>query len=171
MIKLNKREKRMLQGLGGVAILIIAYFLVIMPIMSFRSSIQKKFESNMSRLNRLDTIYSEYQEVKDKITRYRGQLVNTQGTTTLIEENAKALNILKNKVYTRDMPSNLQDKYKKISTDVKFEGIDIKSALDFIYKMENSGRLIRVSYLRINQALKGRNMYDVTIKFDTLASQ
>ncbi len=160
----------MLQALiavGGTAIL---YFLIIAPIVSFRSHMQKEFDSNMDKLNKLDTIHEEYRDARDQVARYRSQLMSGQGTTSQIEETAKSLNILRNKVYTRDMPSNIQDKYKKISTDVKFEGVDIKSMIEFIYRMENSGKLTKVSYIRINQALKGRNMYDVTLKLDTLSA-
>ena len=54
---------------------------------------------------------------------------------------------------------------------MRFEGVDINSILNFIYKMENSGMLIQISYLRINQTIKGRNTYDVTMTFNSITSQ
>jgi len=37
--------------------------------------------------------------------------------------------------------------------------------------MENSGVLVKISYLRINQAFKGRDTYDVTLKFDSVSKE
>lgn len=157
--------------LGVVLGIVVIYFLIISPIMSLRESINKKYETNMTRLNTLDKINDQYRETQEKITQYNSQLNNTRGITSLIEENAQALNIIKNKTYTRDRPTITQGKYKKISADVRFEGVDINSILNFIYKMENSGLLIKISYLRINQTIKGRNTYDVTLTFNSVTSQ
>src|SRR3990172_533682 len=171
MIELNKREKRLLQLLAVMGGMLLVYLLVISPILSLRENINKEFESNMPRVNSLDKIYEQYREVKDKISQYNAQLNNTRGITSLIEENAQSLNIIKNKSYTRDRPTISQGKFKKISADVRFEGVDINSIMNFIYKMENSGMLMKISYLRINQTIKGRNTYDVTITFNSVSSQ
>jgi hypothetical protein len=171
MKELNKREKRLLVALGVLVGVLAVYFLIITPIMSLRESINNEFESNMTKLNKLDKIYEQYRDVKQQISLYSTQLNNTRGVTSLIEENAQSLNIIKNKTYTRDRPTITQGKYKKISADVRFEGVDINSILNFIYKMENSGMLIRISYLRINQTIKGRNTYDVTLTFNSVTSQ
>jgi type II secretory pathway component PulM len=171
MVELNKREKRLIQILAVVFGILIVYFIIISPIMSLRESINNEYETNMSKLNTLDKIYEEYRDVKDKISQYNTQLNNTKGLTSMIEENAQNLNIIRNKTYTRDRPTVTQGKYKKISADVRFEGVDINSIMSFIYKMENSGMLVTISYLRINQTIKGRNTYDVTITFNSVTSQ
>lgn len=171
MIELNKREKRLLQVLGVVFGILAFYFLIISPILSIRESINSEYETNMSKLNALDKVYEDYRDVRDKISQYNSQLNNTKGLTSMIEENAQNLNIIRNKTYTRDRPTVSQGKYKKISADVRFEGVDINSILNFIYRMENSGMLISISYLRINQTIKGRNTYDVTITFNSVTLQ
>ena len=171
MIELNKREKRLLQLLALLVGVLLVYFLIISPILSLRESINSEYESNMAKLNPLDKLYEQYRDIRQKISQYNAQLNNTRGITSLIEENAQSLNIIKNKTYTRDRPTITQGKYKKISADVRFEGVDINSIMNFIYKMENSGMLMKISYLRINQTIKGRNTYDVTITFNSVLSQ
>ncbi len=171
MIELNKREKRLLQILAVIIGIVAFFFLIISPIISLRESINKEYELNMSKLTTLDKIYDQYRESRDRISQYNSQLNNTKGLTSMIEENAQSLNIIRNKTYTRDRPTVTQGKYKKISADVRFEGVDINSILNFIYRMENSGMLIKISYLRINQTIKGRNTYDVTITFNSLTTQ
>ncbi len=171
MIEINKREKRLLQILGALIGVVAFFFLIVTPLMSLRESINKEYESNMSRLARLDKIYDQYRETHDRISQYNAQLNNTKGLTSMIEENAQSLNIIKNKTYTRDRPTVAQGKYIKISADVMFEGVDINSILNFIYRMENSGMLIKISYLRINQTIKGRNTYDVTLTFNSISTK
>ncbi|MBN2160062.1 MAG: type II secretion system protein M [Spirochaetes bacterium] len=171
MIELNKREKRLLIALGLLIGVLALYFLIVMPIMSLRESINDEYEANMTKLSTLEKIHEQYRDVKQKVSLYSSQLNNTRGITSLIEENAQSLNIISNKTYTRDRPTITVGKYKKLSADVRFEGVDINSILNFIYKMENSGMLIRISYLRINQTIKGRNTYDVTLTFNSVTSQ
>jgi len=167
MINLSQREKKLLQMLGVFVGELVLYFFIITPVIDFKSNIDDEYILNQKRLSRLDDIYFKYRELKNKKDNYNKLLKDNKGISTLIEENATKANIISNKVYNRDHQSNLQNKMKKITTDVKFEGVDIKSILDFIYKMENSNKLLKVSYLRINQAIKEHNNYDVTIKFDS----
>src|SRR4030042_2134367 len=150
MIDRNKREKRLLQLLALLVGVLLVYFLIISPILSLRESINSEYESNMAKLNTLDKLYEQYRDIRQKISQYNAQLNNTRGITSLIEKNDQSLTIIKNKTYTRDRPTITQGKYKKISADVRFEGIDINSILNFIYRMENSGMMIQISYLRIN---------------------
>lgn len=171
MIKLNKREKILVQVLIVFVGVLIIYFLIVSPFVSYRKKIASDFENNINQLKKLEKIYEKYKDVKDKKTKYDSLLNVKKGVTTLIEENADSVNIRKNIVYTRDNPTNIQNKFKKVSTDVKFEGVDIKSFLKFLHKMENSNQLIKIDYIRINLALKGRETYDITIKFDSLTAQ
>lgn len=171
MIDLNKREKRLLIGLGTLLGIVVIYFVIISPILNMKNRGKLDAESNMSKLNNLEKIYEQYRVVKQEMQVINAQLSQSKGITTIIEENAQSTNIMNKKSYTRDRPTIVQGKYKKVSADVKFEGVDITSLLNFIYKMENSGMLIQISYLRLNQTIKGRNTYDATITFNSLTSQ
>lgn len=170
-MQLSAREKRMLQALSAIVGLVILYYGVISPVMSFLDSVDNGYETSMTQLKELDDIYQQYREIRDKKGRYEQLLKDTKGISSLVEENAGKASILNNKVYNRDHQSNLQNNYKKITTDVKFEGVNIKSVLDFLYYMENSNVLLKVSYIRINQAVKERNNYDVTINIDSFKNQ
>jgi hypothetical protein len=167
MINLTDREQKLLKIFAVIIVLAIVYLFIVRPLVSFRESTSREFENNAQNLVKLDKIFEEYLSVKEKNARYNLLLRNSSGLTTLIEENAQAVNILKNKTSNRDNPSSLQNKYHGLSTEVKFEGVDIKSVVNFIYKMENSDRLVKISYLNIKQALNQTRTYDVIIKFDS----
>jgi hypothetical protein len=171
MIELTKREKRLALVLAAFLGVLFVYFAIITPLITWKERRNKESESNTTKLHALEKIYEQYRDVREKMTRYNAQLNSTKGITSMIEESAQSLDILKNKVYTRDRPTIVLGKYKKISADVKFEGIDIVSLLNFIYRMENSGMMVQVNYLRLTQTIKGRNTYDATITFNSLTSQ
>ncbi len=170
-MQLSKREKNLLAGLIIFVSALLIYYLIITPFLSFKNDMDSSKKNNILYLQKLDTIYRQYREVKSEKDRYERLLRNNKGISSLIEENAQKTGILTNKVYNRDRQANIQNKYKKITSSVKFEGVDIKSALKFIYLMEHSNKLMKISHLRINQAIKEKNTYDVTIKFDSFKKE
>ena len=167
MINLTDRELKLLKFLITLVIIIVAYFVIISPVISYKLNLEKDYEINVSRLNNLDNLYEKYIEISHQKDYFMNLLKNNEGVTTLIENFSKETNILKNKVYTRDNPSIIQNKFKKTSTDVKFESVDMKSVLTFIYKLENSNKILKITDLRVQQAIKGKNTFDVTIKIDS----
>jgi hypothetical protein len=171
MLQLSKRERLLLTILIAVVAVIAVYFLILSPLISWRTSINSKSENNISKVEKLKKIYEEYQEIKQKRIQYESQINSGQGITTLIEETAKNLNIINNKSFVRVIPGNVKSNYKKVSADVKFVGIEIGAMLKFIYSMEHSSSLVKVSYVRVSEALKGKDIYDVEMKFDSVISQ
>ncbi len=171
MIKLSVREKRLASILAVLLGGVILYYGIIGPVMSFLSSTGNTQEKNIAQLKELDDIYRQYREIRDRKNRYEQLLRDTRGVSSLVEDNAAKAGILNNKIYNRDHQSNLQNNYRKITTDVKFEGINIKSAMNFLYYMENSNILLKISYVRISQAVKERNNYDVTVNIDSFKNQ
>ena len=167
MINLTQREKRLLQLLGVILGAIVLLFMIVMPIIELKNRSDEKYKMNLANLSMLDKLYDDYREIDQELKRFDSLVKNTKGVASLIEDNAESESILKNKIYVRDRPSRVQGKYKMISTDVKFEGINIENLMKFIYKMENSNKLIKVSYLRISSTIKGKNTYDAQIMFDS----
>ncbi len=171
MINLTDRELKFVKLLFSILLFVMLYFFIISPIINFKYNLEKEYETNLSRLNSLDNLYEKYIEITQQKEHYLNLLRNNEGITTLIENFSKETNLLKNKTYTRDNPSIVQNKFKKFSTDVKFESVDMKSMLNFIYKLENSNKIIKITDLRIQQAIKGKNTFDVSLRIDSFTPQ
>lgn len=167
---ISAREKKLLILLLALTGVLIIYYGLINPLLTFQNDTNNSAESAIERISKLDDIYRQYKDIRDKKSNIERRLKDTSGVSALVEENAAKTGILNNKVYNRDREMNLQNKIKKIITEVKFEGIGIKPALEFIHSMENSNKLIRVSSLQINQAVKERGNYDVTISFENFVT-
>ncbi len=172
MIKLSQREKSLLKILIAFVIILGIYFLIISPFLNFQENSESELKVNMANLNKIDKIYSEFKEIRNKKTKIMSLLNRKdENITSLIEQWASSTNIARNIAYTRRTQSNIQNKYIRITTDVKFEGVSIEKLLKFIYEIENSNKLIKFSYIRIHQGLKGKNKYDVILKIDSFTAQ
>lgn len=172
MIKLSRREKTLLKILAVLVVILGIYLLVISPFLKFQENSENDLKNNLENLNRIDTIYSEYKDIRNRKTEITSLLNRKdENITSSIEQWANSTGIARNIAYTRRSQSNIQNKFIRITTDVKFEGVPIEKLLRFIYEIENSNKLIKFSYIRIHQGLKGTNKYDVIIKIDSFTAQ
>jgi type II secretory pathway component PulM len=172
MIKINEREKRLLQILIIVIGCLVVYFLIIMPFFEFRKSAEEQIKKNIQDLNKMDELNDEYREIRQKITKYQSALGNkNENTTTLVEQWAATADVTKNIAYTRRTQSSIQNKYIRTTIDVKLDSVPIQKFMKFLYEIENSNKLLKISYLRIYQALKGADTYDVILKIESFSTQ
>ena len=172
MIKQSQREKSLLTVLSALILITAIYFLIISPFLKFRESSENELKNNMEKLNKIDKIYSEYKLIRHKKSKIISMINRkNENITSLIEQWANSTNIGRNIAYTRRTQTNIQNRYIRITTDVKFEGVSIEKLLRFIYEVENSDKLLKFSYIRIHQGLKGTNRYDVILKIDCFATQ
>jgi len=172
MRKLTDREKKLLYILGAVAAIALVYLLIIRPIMSYRSNTEKSTGDSISRLKKMEQLYDEYKRVRQEKTQYLTLLENkNEKTTELIQQWSTSNNIDRNIAYTRKSQSNVQNKYVRVTTDVKIEGVAIHPLIKFLYDIESSNELIRVQYIRINKGLKGTDTYDALIKIDSFINK
>lgn len=167
MRTLSKRENLLLKILLSFVVLLVLYYLIILPLIGFIRSTGDNSGTGRNDLERLEKIYYEYKDIQQKKTAYMSMLKKSnENTTSLIEQWASSTGIAKNIAYTRSSQSNIQNKYTRITTNMKIEGVLIHQFIKFLYEVENSDNMIKVSQLRIRPALKGTSTYDVTLKID-----
>jgi len=172
MITLTQREKLLLRVLIILVSAFAAYRLVLLPLISFAVNTDDEVNKKIEELDRLEKLYKQYREIQEKKSYYT-EILNkrNENTTSLIEQWANTTGISKNIAYTRNNQSGIQNKYIRITSDIRIEGVAIQQFLKFLYEVENSDNLIRVNYLKINPALKGTNTYDVNMKIDNFVAK
>ncbi len=172
MINLSKREKRLLQILGGVAGFALVYLLVISPLTSAKRGSEDRVRGKLDDIAKIDRMYEEYRELRQKKTRYMSQLENKNANiTSMVEQWASNAGITGNIAYTRRTQANIQNKYVMITTIMKIDSVAIEPMLKFIYEVENSNMLLKISYIRMREAIKGADTYDVELKINTYTAQ
>ncbi len=172
MIDLSPREKKLLQILGGVVALTFVYFVIITPISNMRRSTEGGVREKIEGIAKIERIYAEYREVKQKKAQYMSQLGNKDANiNSMIEQWASNAGVSGFIAYTRNTQTTIQNKYIMVTTIMKFDSVAIEPLLKFLYEVENSPMLLKISYLRMREAIKGANTYDVELKINTYSMQ
>lgn len=168
----NQREKLLIKILITVIVLAFAYFAILRPVINLVSKGDSDSQDAAKQIALLDSVYDEYKNVRQKKMNYATMLSSqNENISSQIEQWANSANISKNIAYTRRSQSNLQNKYVKITTNMKIDGVAIQPLLQFLYDIESSNKLIVISNITINQGLKGTNLYDVLLKIDSFVLQ
>lgn len=172
MIKVSAREKRLIMVLAGIIVAAVIYFMILSPIVQYRQASEARTRDDAQNLAMMDELYEQYRDIRQRRTKYMSMLDSkNENITSLIEQWAASADITRNIAYTRRTQTNIQNKYIRVTTDVKLEGIPIQKLLRFLYEVENSNTLLKISYLRIYQGLKGSDTYDVNVKIDSFTMQ
>ncbi len=167
MKKLSKRETLLLKLLGGISAAAVFYLFIIQPVI-FNSNASVETSQDINQLEVLSKLNIEHNNLKNEINSYNAVLNNTDDNmNTLVQSNAEILNISKNIEYTKRTQTNIQNKYVKITTDVKINAVTSESILQFISKIENNEKLVFVTYVNIHKGLKEKELYDVLLKINT----
>jgi hypothetical protein len=167
MRQLSSREKLLLKVMGGILAAYILFTFVISPVYSSLNGMKESSSGSVDKMNQLNSIYAEWNSAKQKKQFYDGVLKGSDNITSLVQQAAATNNLTPNLAYTRRNQSNIQNKYTKITTDVKIEGASIQSLIKFIYDLENSGTFLNIDYLNIVKGLKGTDKYDALVKINT----
>lgn len=171
---LTKREKMLLAVLAVLAAVVIVNY-VIMPL---ASSIGSAGESgggstdSAADIDKIGRLADEYRRIRQEKTQLLTMLdAKNENTVTMIQQFATSNNIDKNISGTRRSQSNIQNKYIRITTEVRIEGVAIQSLVKFLADIENSGNLVRIQSLRISKGLKGTDAYDAVVKIDSFTNK
>ncbi len=172
MINITQREKRLIKILSVVAVLAFVYFVIISPVIDMKTGSATRLQVTRENITKMDRLYDEFKEVRQKKNHYLSQLNNKNSNiTSLIEQWAANSNIARNIAYTRRTQTNIQNKYIMTTTIMKVDAVAIEPLLKFIYEVENANMLLKISYIRIREAIKGSDTYDAELKINTYSAQ
>ena len=171
MLKINDREKKLLLILAIIIVVLILYYLIISPLITFKRNSDDVYNKNRLKISKLDEIYSQYREIVTEKNKLNTIAAGNTGIGAKIDEIAMGLGIIGNKVYLKENPANVQNNIQKMITEIKFEGITIKSLMEFLNKIENSNTPMKIQNLVIYSGIKERSRYDSVITIVSLSKR
>jgi len=171
MLNLNEREKKLLFILAGILFTGFVYYFIISPVIEFKKNSADIYNKNRVKISKLDEIYSEYKDVLSEKGKLNTVASQNSGIAAFVDEVAVSLNIAGNKVYLKENPGVVQNGIQKITTELKFEGISIKALLEFISRIENSNKPLKIQSLVIYSGIKERSRYDSVITIVSLSKR
>ena len=156
--RLSNKEKRLFYITVTVVACVFLVNLVFKPVMdkleSFNGKIsyeEKKLEKSMHILAQESSISSEYKKFAQSIKQEQSDEEAIAILLSGIEKMANSVS-----VFILDMKPNVVEKsefYKKYSVKIEAEA-KISNLADFIYQLENSPKLLRVSDFRLTPQKK-----------------
>ncbi|MDD5128489.1 MAG: type 4a pilus biogenesis protein PilO [Candidatus Omnitrophica bacterium] len=156
--RLSKKERRLFYITVAVVAIVFLDRVVFKPVInkleSFNGKIsleEKKLEKSMLILAQEQAINNEYKKFAENIKQSQSEEEVIAGLLSSIEKMANSVS-----VFILDMKPGPVDKsefYKKYSVKVEAEA-KINNLSDFIYQLENSPKLLRVSDFRLTPQKK-----------------
>jgi hypothetical protein len=168
---LTKREKLLLAVLAVLALIVLINYIII-PVISSIGSVGDDKGTTSANIQKLNSLADEFRRTRQEKTQLLSMLdAKNENTVTVIQQIATTNNIDKNISNTRRSQQNIQNKYIRITTEVRIEGVAIQPLIKFLADIENSGGLVRIQSLRISKGLKGTDAYDSVIKIDSFTNK
>ncbi len=145
---LNKREQVIIWAAGGAIILVLAFKIIIDPILAKNESLDKQIGITQLKLRKYLQLLSQKESLKDSYAKISsGANIPQEGEDQSTGVLAEIENLAKNSgIHIIDIRPQSQkglSSYKESFVELRTEG-DMESCLKFIYSIENSLSLLEV---------------------------
>lgn len=171
-MKLTSREKKLVYILAASIFAVMFFNFIYVPVSSFRDKLKERAYTPDSGAHRLEEIYSQLSVIRAKKQKYDTILQNSpENVLSVIQAKASENGIKDNVVNVRSTPSNIQNKFRKTSTDFKIEGAPAQSIIKFIHDLDSSAGFIVIESLTITKAVKSSDRYDAFCRLSTFSAE
>lgn len=166
---LTQREQRVLLALAVFIVLALVFWGVDSVYQSYddlRGKIQRQKEE-LKKISRLQEQYRQTHGELEKIKSKLDQMKKGFSLLSFIEDLANKENIRENIGSVKPKTIPMGENYEEKQVEIQMDDITLPKLVDFIYKIENSGHLLRVKRLRLKTRYDNRNLLHVTMQVAT----
>ena len=175
LLKLNKFSKRDLYLLSGITSFLVIMFLYwTFSVLLFKPLAQneKKFETNLDSIKKIETIKGEYEGLNSKLSAFKARLPHKGfNLASYILSQVEILK-LNSKMQNLKPFFNKIGGYDEISVKFSLEGVTAEELIKFIYQIENSTYLLYIGQLEIKpQSYDNLFMLNASFKIQTYITE
>ncbi len=168
-MKLSRRERNVLIGAAAFLLVLGLYLLVDSSVQRYHL-LEKKIVTKKAEIRQISRLRAEYLEAHRQLANIKKQLDRGKkgfSILSFIEDLAKKENMRENigSVKPKKMPLN--DAYEEHLVEIHMENVSLPDLVDFIYRIEHSGHLLKVKRLRIKTRYDNRDLLNVTLQVTT----
>jgi type II secretory pathway component PulM len=167
---LEKREKMMVAGLGGMVALLLLYTFLLAPLLSTREDLQKSLAKKEVELLEIKNLQQEYRILQSQSTDIKGRISSRAKDFTLfsyIEQHAALAKVKKNIKYLKPSEVEREGVLQEARVDMQLEQISTESLVAFLKGLESEENVIYVSRLSIKEYGKEKGYLNVVIQLIT----
>jgi general secretion pathway protein M len=121
----------------------------------------------VQKISRLRTQYMEAHKQLEDIKAKLDEMEKGFSVLSFIEDLANKENIRENIGSVKPKKLPLNDSYDENIVELKIDNVSLSKLVDFIYKIENSGYLLKVKRLRVKTRYDNRDLLNVTLQVTT----
>jgi general secretion pathway protein M len=168
-INLSQRDQRVLIAAGAFLVLIILY-LAVDSVLQGYDRLEAQIASKTGEVEKLTLLREQYMEAHKQLADIKAKLDQMEKGFSLlsfIEDLANKENIRENIGSVKPKKIPLNDSYDENIVELNMDNVSLSKLVDFIYKVENSGHLLKVKRLRIKTRYDNPDLLNVTLQVTT----
>jgi general secretion pathway protein M len=171
-IKLNQREKYYV-GTAIVAVVAFAVVqLIVVPLLNKRGRLERTVHAAQQQLQTMRDLTAAYQRAEREVEFAKTSLAAREPGFSLFSflDSLVGETGLKDRIsYMK--PSNSEgpdSRFRISSVEMKLQGITLEKLVQYLYKVEYSGKNVQVKRLSISETGKEAGLVDVVLQVETL---
>ena len=170
--KLNRREKYIIYGAGGLLGLLIIVQFVITPFVENKNQMQRSLLTKKTELAEMRRLQAEHQILKAKLQLSQTSIGKREKGFTLfsfMDQLAGQAGIKERISYMK--PSNTAQKnsnYRLSRVEMKIDGVTLEQLTNYLYGIETSKNMVIVKKLSISKKEKNEGLINVILQVETV---
>ncbi len=170
-LPINKREKIAI-GIGaGVVGLFLVLQLIVNPFLESRRRLYRQIGAQTAALEKMQTLQSEYASIQEKADQIRASMAARRSGFSLFSflDTLAGQTGLKDRIaYMRPSATTQPDvSYRTATVETKLQAITLKQLLNYIYRIETSRNMVKLSRLSVNKTGKQAGTIDAVLLVET----
>jgi type II secretory pathway component PulM len=164
LIRLSRRERRILGGGATVALLLIGYVIFLGPAWERMVQLDRLIPQKEKEVGEFANLRENYTSVSSGIQKMERRLPmqNQFSPLSFLEENATKNQMRANIAYIRPLAPQVHEPYREVPVEVKVENVSLARIISFLSAIENAPHTLRIKRLSMKTRFSDPALMDIT---------
>lgn len=170
-LQINKREKIAIWIGAGVVVLFLLLQLIVNPFLDSRRLLYRRIEMQSINLQKMRKLRSEYASIEEKADEVKASMATRKAGFTLFSflDTLAGQTGLKDRIaYMKPSSSTQPDiPFRTATVETKLQAITLKQLLNYIYRIETSRNMVKLTRLSVTKTGKQAGTVDAVLLVET----
>jgi len=170
-MNISARDRKIL-FLGAVALLLFFVYLAVDAVLEGYRKMDTQIATKTEELVMVSRLRDQYLQTHNQLQSVKTRLDGQQDNFSLlsfIEDLANTEKIREKFGSVKPKTLPLGEHYEEKMVEIQMDDVTLAKLVDFIYKMEHSGHVLKVKRLRIKPRFNDRDLLSVVIQVSTFS--
>ena len=166
-LMLQRREQALVVGAAALVLLLALFTFVIDPIRERAANLDRRLASAGRQLAELRTLRDDYrrqQRVIDRVDRRLRRQRRNFAIFSYLEQVAARTGVQDKIQSVNTLASPPNTEYREESVEVRMEGVTLGQLVDYLHRVENSPRILRIRRLQVGPTRDNRQLLSVRLR-------